>query len=76
MKHRGQWRELYTQEETGAILYCFAYNIDIDVLAELIAAAKDNEIDFVYALSPGIDIRYSDFKDTERIQDKFSQVRL
>uniref|UniRef100_A0A914H9V9 protein O-GlcNAcase n=1 Tax=Globodera rostochiensis TaxID=31243 RepID=A0A914H9V9_GLORO len=62
LKHRAEWRLLYTPEEAA-------------LLESLIKAAKDNGITFVYALSPGIDIVYSSAKELKAIRDKLTQVR-
>lgn len=62
-KHRGDWRLLYSPEE-------------IEILHDLINSANENEIDFVYALSPGIDIQYSVQRDIDAIKEKFSQVKM
>jgi protein O-GlcNAcase/histone acetyltransferase len=44
------------------------------LLESLIKTANDNGITFVYALSPGIDVIYSNTKEVKAIQDKFAQV--
>ncbi|KAF7623549.1 hypothetical protein Mgra_00010158 [Meloidogyne graminicola] len=62
LKHRAEWRILYTSEEAA-------------LLESLIKEANDNEITFVYALSPGIDILYSSAKEMKAIKDKLNQVR-
>lgn len=62
LKHRAEWRLLYTSEE-------------IELLQSLIQAAKQQGVTFVYALSPGIDIVYSSEKEVKAIQDKLDQVR-
>ena len=49
-KHRAYWRELYTVEEA-------------DHLQSLITAAGDRNINFYYAISPGLDITYSNSKE-------------
>ena len=49
-KHRAFWRELYTVEEA-------------EHLQSLISAAHENNVDFYYALSPGLDITYSNSKE-------------
>ena len=49
-KHRAYWRELYTVEEA-------------DHLQSLITAASDRNIEFYYAISPGLDITYSNSKE-------------
>ncbi|XP_059615750.1 protein O-GlcNAcase-like [Phlebotomus argentipes] len=60
-KHRAYWRELYTVEEA-------------DHLSSLIAAAKEHEINFYYALSPGLDMTYSNAKETATLKRKLEQV--
>uniref|UniRef100_A0A914C7W7 protein O-GlcNAcase n=1 Tax=Acrobeloides nanus TaxID=290746 RepID=A0A914C7W7_9BILA len=62
LKHRAEWRLLYNTEEAA-------------LLGSLIKAANINGIKFVYALSPGIDILYSEPKEIEAIQEKLIQVR-
>uniref|UniRef100_A0A1I7WY27 Bifunctional protein NCOAT n=1 Tax=Heterorhabditis bacteriophora TaxID=37862 RepID=A0A1I7WY27_HETBA len=61
LKHRAEWRILYTDEET-------------EILEDLIISAKENGVTFVYALSPGIDIIYSHSKEVKNIKDKLDQV--
>lgn len=60
-KHRAYWRELYTVEET-------------DHLTSLIQAAKQQNINFYYALSPGLDITYSSVKEIAALKRKLDQV--
>lgn len=60
-KHRAYWRELYTVEEA-------------DHLTSLIAAAKEQNIIFYYALSPGLDITYSNSKELTTLKRKLEQV--
>lgn len=60
-KHRAYWRELYTVEEG-------------DHLAGLIAAAKEHNIVFYYALSPGLDMTYSSVKEVAVLKRKLEQV--
>lgn len=48
----------------------------IELLKYLINSAKESNVTFVYALSPGIDIVYSNKKEVDAIQDKFKQVHL
>lgn len=62
LKHRAQWRELYTVEEA-------------DHLQSLITAAKENNVHFYYALSPGLDICYSNQKEINAIKHKLDQVK-
>ncbi len=49
-KHRAYWRDLYLIEEAEA-------------LRELIEACEKFNINFVYAISPGLDITYSSQKE-------------
>ncbi|XP_055617072.1 protein O-GlcNAcase [Toxorhynchites rutilus septentrionalis] len=60
-KHRAYWRELYTVEEA-------------DHLTGLISAAHEQNIDFYYALSPGLDITYSSSKEISALKRKLDQV--
>lgn len=60
-KHRAYWRELYTVEEA-------------EHLSGLIQAAKDQNITFYYALSPGLDITYSSCKEVTALKRKLEQV--
>ncbi|XP_018562788.1 protein O-GlcNAcase isoform X2 [Anoplophora glabripennis] len=60
-KHRAYWRELYTVEEA-------------EHLTGLIQAAKDQNIMFYYALSPGLDITYSSSKEVTALKRKLEQV--
>lgn len=45
-----------------------------ELLRSLICAAAENKIRFIYALSPGIDIIYSNPKEIQTIQTKLLQV--
>lgn len=60
-KHRAYWRDLYTVEEA-------------EHLTGLITASRDNNITFYYALSPGLDITYSNPKDVATLKRKLEQV--
>nr|CAG4649962.1 EOG090X01OH [Sida crystallina] len=60
-KHRAYWRELYSVEEA-------------EHLTALIAAAKECNIMFLYALSPGLDITYSSTKEMLTLKRKLDQV--
>lgn len=60
-KHRAYWREMYTVEEA-------------DHLTSLIAAAKEHNILFYYALSPGLDMTYSSAKEVATLKRKLEQV--
>ncbi|XP_071171502.1 protein O-GlcNAcase-like [Mytilus edulis] len=60
-KHRAFWRELYSVEEA-------------DNLTSLIQSATENNIEFVYAVSPGLDISFSSAKDLQCLKRKLEQV--
>jgi protein O-GlcNAcase/histone acetyltransferase len=61
LKQRAIWRKLYTQAE-------------LDALREVIAECHQRGLRFVYAVSPGLDIRYSSETDLERLKHRFAQV--
>ncbi|XP_038065736.1 protein O-GlcNAcase-like isoform X2 [Patiria miniata] len=61
-KHRMYWREMYSVEEA-------------EHLTGLIDAAKENNVDFVYALSPGLDVTFSSAKEVTCLKRKLEQVR-
>ncbi|XP_028967383.1 protein O-GlcNAcase [Galendromus occidentalis] len=60
-KHRLYWRDLYTVEE-------------VEELQSLVAAAKENDIEFYYALSPGLDMMYSSPKEVATLKRKLEQI--
>jgi hyaluronoglucosaminidase len=60
--HRTRWREPYPNEE-------------LDRLAELVHEAERAEVDFAYAIAPGLDICYSSDAEFERVLTKLEQVR-
>lgn len=59
---RAKWRDLYSGEA-------------VSDLKDLIEAANANEVDFTFALSPGLDICYSSDEDFNATVAKFEQVR-
>ncbi|ELU09423.1 hypothetical protein CAPTEDRAFT_175350 [Capitella teleta] len=61
-KHRLYWRDKYTEDEEAD-------------LKKLITEAKERNITFVYAISPGLDITYSLDKDVEALKEKLDQVK-
>src|SRR5688572_26719630 len=61
LKHRALWRELYSASET-------------ENLSALIKACGQRNLRFIYALSPGLDIRYSDKTELTNIQKRFEQL--
>ena len=60
-KHRAYWREPYTVDEA-------------EHLGSLISLAADCNIDFYYAISPGLDITYSSPKEVTCLKRKLEQV--
>nr|XP_057902148.1 protein O-GlcNAcase [Doryrhamphus excisus] len=61
-KHRMYWRDLYSPEEA-------------EQLIALITAAKQHNVDFVYAISPGLDMTFSNRKEVAALKRKLDQVR-
>ena len=45
------------------------------MLTALITAAKESNIRFVYAISPGLDMTHSDEKENKILQEKLDQVK-
>jgi len=60
--HRSKWRELYP-----ALLH--------KELKELIGACHQHQLKFIYAIAPGLDIRYGDENDWDDLIHKINQVR-
>jgi protein O-GlcNAcase/histone acetyltransferase len=61
LKHRAVWRESYSDEEAGRF-------------RELIQACGARGIRFVYALSPGLDIKYDDPTELRVLQRRVDQM--
>jgi protein O-GlcNAcase/histone acetyltransferase len=61
LKHRAIWRECYTEDE-------------LSKLAEVIAACDKHSLRFIYGLSPGLDIRFSDEAEQDTIRQRMSQL--
>src|SRR5213593_695393 len=61
LKHRALWREPYSAAE-------------VETLAQLIQACQRDSIRFIYALSPGLDIRYSNESDLDHVRKRFEQM--
>ena len=59
---REEWRQQYTGRQ-------------LEELSELIQSAARNHVRFVYALSPGLDICYSDRADLESALGKLQALR-
>lgn len=61
LKHRAIWRELYSTDEAAT-------------LSEVIRACQQRNLRFIYALSPGLDIRYGDAADLDQLRIRFDQM--
>ena len=61
LKHRAIWRELYDKKELGA-------------LERVVSASQRHEIQFIYGLSPGLDIRFSEADEIELLKRKYQQL--
>jgi protein O-GlcNAcase/histone acetyltransferase len=61
LKHRAIWREPYSASEAEA-------------LTAVIQACRERMLRFVYALSPGLDIRYSNHADLDQLKTRFEQM--
>jgi protein O-GlcNAcase/histone acetyltransferase len=61
LHHRALWREPYGAADAGE-------------LAHLVQACRQRNIRFVYALSPGLDIRYRDETELDRLHARFEQM--
>ncbi|XP_062505490.1 protein O-GlcNAcase-like isoform X2 [Corticium candelabrum] len=61
-KHRAGWRELYTASEAGD-------------LKDLIFSSQSHDVNFIYALSPGLDMILSGEKEMALLKSKMDQVR-
>jgi protein O-GlcNAcase/histone acetyltransferase len=60
-KQRAIWRESYSDAEA-------------DILREMIRACSSRGLHFIYALSPGLDIRYSSEADLDHLRQRFEQM--
>src|ERR1051325_8953066 len=61
LKHRALWRELYSAAEG-------------EQLAQLIQGCRQRNLRFIYALSPGLDIRYSQKAELDHLRKRFEQM--
>lgn len=61
LKHRALWRESYDAAELAG-------------LGALIQSCRARGLNFIYALSPGLDIGYSNASDRARLQERFQQI--
>ena len=81
-KHRVYWRDLYSVEEAGNSFVNFLFHASViactswilDHLTGLIKEATDHDVTFVYALSPGLDMTYSNAKELTCLKRKLEQV--
>ncbi|KXJ25330.1 Protein O-GlcNAcase [Exaiptasia diaphana] len=62
LKHRALWRDPYNKEES-------------DNLKQLIDCAKQHDIMFYYALSPGLDMVFSNPKEVALLRKKMEQMQ-
>lgn len=60
--HRKQWREPYPEAE-------------LERIGELVAAARNSHVRFVFSVSPGLSMVYSDPAEVDLLLAKFEQVR-
>ena len=61
LHHRAIWRAPYPMRDAAT-------------LGELVQACHARDLRFIYGLGPGLDIRYSDARDVERLRDRFAQM--
>src|SRR5688572_18850752 len=61
LKHRAIWRETYTPAES-------------ETLCALIQQCRQKGLTFIYALGPGLDIRYSNPADLECLRKRLAQL--
>jgi protein O-GlcNAcase/histone acetyltransferase len=61
LKHRALWRELYSTAES-------------DALRRILEACAARNLQFIYGLSPGLDIRYGRDADLEQVLRRFDQM--
>ena len=61
-KHRALWRQLYT-------------DCELQYLKRLIDKCRENNVTFVYGISPGLDISYSKAKEIGLLKAKLDQLK-
>lgn len=61
LKHRSLWREPYSADEAAA-------------LAELVRACRARKLRFIYALSPGLDLRFAEAAELDHLLARFEQM--
>jgi protein O-GlcNAcase/histone acetyltransferase len=62
LNHRAIWRQTYSDPE-------------LVLFGELIQACEQHGLNFIYGLSPGLDIRFSDEAERNRIKSRIDQLR-
>jgi protein O-GlcNAcase/histone acetyltransferase len=62
LKHRSLWRECYSDAELA-------------LMHELVQACNGHGLNFIYGLSPGLDICFSDNSERRRIERRFEQLQ-
>ncbi len=61
LKHRAAWRQSYDDEEIGR-------------MAELVDACRQRDLNFIYGISPGLDIRFSDPAELATLRQRLQQM--
>lgn len=52
----------------------FLHNYPLEQLMTLIGASQEHGIEFIYAISPGLDITFSNQKEVSALKRKLDQV--
>ncbi|XP_068177052.1 protein O-GlcNAcase [Antennarius striatus] len=61
-KHRMYWRDLYTA-------------VEAEQLIALISVAQQHDVEFIYAISPGLDVTFSNPREVTALKRKLDQVK-
>jgi protein O-GlcNAcase/histone acetyltransferase len=62
LKHRVAWREPYSASEAAT-------------MGQLVQACRSRNLRFIYALSPGLDLRYAQEADLDSLVKRFAQMQ-
>ncbi len=62
LKHRALWRDCYNEDELAP-------------LARLVRACAVQEVRFVFAIGPGLDLRYDDAAEIAALEKRFDEMR-
>ena len=62
LKHRALWRQTYSDDELSR-------------MAVLVSECQQRDIHFIYGLSPGLDIRFSNLAELETVRNRLSQMK-